>query len=91
MSELIIPVSLDRIVRSWNQKSEDPEFFNIFIIYRINQDQDLSKPLKEEPSCVCSLRTDRPDFSSQIFKSDNKVMKFLLISYWKSDVIGRLD
>jgi hypothetical protein len=41
------------------------------IIYRINQD--LSKPLKEEPSCVCSLRTDRPRFFKvNIFKSDNR-------------------
>ena len=37
------------------------------------------------------FETNRPGFFSQCFKSDNKVMKFLLISYQKSDVIGRLD
>jgi hypothetical protein len=82
---------------SWNQFQDhllkkDQFVDDLFIIYRINQDQDLSKPLKEEPSCVrvrwdgptrifqklcsCSLRRTDPDFSNQFFKS-NQVTKFL--------------
>ena len=62
---------------SWNQFQDhllkkDQFVDDLFIIYRINQDQDLSKPLKEEPSLLCSLRSDRPGFFSQIFKSDNR-------------------
>ncbi len=61
------------------------DVFNIFIIYRINQDQDLSKPLKEEPVvCVRCVRTD-PDFSVNISVqiTGNEVS---LISYRKSDI-----
>jgi len=61
---------------SWNQFQDhllkkDQFVDDLFIIYRINQDQDLSKPLKEEPSCV-RVRWDGPtrifqtNFSSRI-------------------------
>jgi hypothetical protein len=50
----------------------------IFIIYRINQTGTRIS------LCSCSLKRTDPDFFSQCFKSDNKVMKFL-ISYRTSD------
>ena len=77
---------------SWNQfqnhllKKDQfvDDLFNIYIIYRINQPEPGSV-------CVCiRLRTDRTRIFKSNFKSDNKVMKFLLISYRTSDVIGRL-
>jgi len=59
---------------------------DLFIIYRINQDQDQNQFV-----VFVFIETDEPRFFSQYFSSDNKVMKFLLISYRKSDVIGRLE
>ncbi len=53
MSVNILPFSLDRIVRRLEDQFVD-DFFNIFIIYRINL----------EPGSVvrCSLRRTDPDF-----------------------------
>ncbi len=74
MSVNILQFSLDRIVRRLEDQSVD-EFFNIFILNRINQDQFGHR--------VCSLRTDQPGFFYQYF-SLNQVTKFQ-ISYRKSD------
>ena len=53
MSVNILPFSLDRIVSCLEDQSVDTD---LFIIYRINQDQ-------------CSLRTDKPGFFVSIFSS----------------------
>ena len=86
MSVNILPFSLDRALSVGNRKSEDPDLF--FIIYRINQDQDLSnlsrRNLFGEPlRGSCSLRTDKPGFFVSIFsslKSGKEVSLTLIIN-----------
>ncbi len=64
MSVNILPFSLDRIVICLEDQSVDKD---LFIIYRINQDQLV---------VVCSLRTDRPEFFSQYFQVRYQVTEF---------------